>query len=47
MRNRVMLFKDPVTLNHKVMKYSKKVRDYVTLFEGSRTECIAFMMKKK
>lgn len=46
MRQQVMLFQDPITLNHKVMKYSKKERDYVTLFEGSRNECISFMMKK-
>ncbi len=46
MRHQVMLFKDPITLNYKVMKYSKKERDYITLFEGSRNECISFMEKK-
>ena len=39
-----MLFLDPVTLKHKVMKYSRKERDYVTLFEGTRNECVSFMM---
>jgi len=46
MRHRKMLFTDPLTKQHFVMKYSAKVKYYVKIFEGSRNECISFIMKK-
>ena len=46
MRHNVMLFRDDNNFNYKVMKYSKKDHDYVVLFEGTRSECVTFMMKK-
>ena len=46
MRHNVMLFRDDKNFNYKVMKYSKKQHDYVVLFEGTRSECVTFMMKK-
>ena len=46
MRRRSMLFTDPITKQHFVLKYSAKAKDYVKVFEGSYTECVSFMMSK-
>ena len=45
MRHKVMLFNDCENSTYKVMKYSRKERDYVVLFKGTRSECINYMMK--
>lgn len=46
MRRRPMLFTDPITKQHFVLKYSAKAKDYVRVFEGSYNECVSFMMSK-
>lgn len=46
MRHRKMLFTDPLTKQHFVLKYSAKAKDYVKVFEGSYNECVNFMSAK-
>lgn len=44
--NTAMLFNDIENSTYKVIKYSRKERDYVVLFKGTRDECVNYMMKK-
>ena len=46
MRHRKMLFTDPLTKQHFVLKYSAKAKDYIKVFEGSYNECVNFMTSK-